>query len=63
MCLIRLDKIDMLYYVNSRKKTLEREYKKTKDFKLLGEIYTLKAIIEKDIQSLSEEIKNGSGNN
>lgn len=57
MCLIRLDKIDCLYYANSRKKTLEREYTKTKDFKLLGEIYTLKAIIKKNIKSLSEEIK------
>lgn len=55
MCLIRLDKIDCLYYLNSRKRDLEREYKKTKDFKILYEINTIKAILRKEIKTLEED--------
>ena len=64
--LIVIDRIDSLKIMKDRLIFLEKEYKKTKDFKLMYEIQTWKAYIKKEalllVKDLEQEkyyIKNG----
>ncbi len=55
--LIVIDRIDSLKNMKDRLIFLEKEYKKTKDFKLMYEIETLKAYIKKDALLLVKDLE------
>ena len=55
--LIVIDRIDSLKIMKDRLIFLEKEYKKTKDFKLIGEIQTWKAYIKKEALLLVKDLE------
>lgn len=55
--LIVIDRIEGLKIMKDRLIFLEKEYKKTKDFKLMYEIQTLKAYIKKDALLLVKDLE------
>ena len=55
--LIVIDRIDSLKIMKDRLIFLEKEYKKTNDFKLLFEIKTIKHIIKKDALLLVKDLE------
>ena len=55
--LIVIDRIESLKIMKDRLIFLEKEYKKTKDFKLMYEIETLKAYIKKDALLLVKDLE------
>lgn len=55
--LIVIDRIESLKNMKDRLIFLEKEYKKTKDFKLMSEIQTLKAYIKKDALLLVKDLE------
>ena len=55
--LIVIDIIESLKIMKDRLIFLEKEYKKTKDFKLMYEIQTLKAYIKKEALLLVKDLE------
>lgn len=55
--LIVIDRIDSLKIMKDRLIFLEKEYKKTKDFKLMYEIQTWKAYIKKEALLLVKDLE------
>lgn len=55
--LIVIDRIESLKIMKDRLIFLEKEYKKTKDFKLMYEIQTLKAYIKKEALLLVKDLE------
>ena len=55
--LIVIDRIDSLKIMKDRLIFLEKEYKKTKDFNLMGEIQTWKAYIKKEALLLVKDLE------
>lgn len=55
--LIVIDRIESLKIMKDRLIFLEKEYKKTKDFKLMYEIQTLKTYIKKEALLLVKDLE------